>query len=134
MHMLERIVVTKPFKTNTEAMGFFDALKAQMHKLGYIIEPAPSSGGIGRDIIGMNVDQPCTGENFGNVRIKIGSGQMIIEAAGNMFAWRNLTAVALGLGLPPYVALELAASAMDDETESGGRVLMAIVPNVEIAE
>lgn len=129
--MAERIVVTEPFKTNAEAMGFFEAFARQMQALGYSVEPAASSGGISTQAIGVNVDQPGTRENLGNAQIKTYGGRMVVEAAGNFFALRNLTAVLLGLGLHPSDALELAASAMFDETESGGCVLMAIVPNVE---
>ncbi|GEM_PF-6064243 len=129
--MPERIVVTEPFETEEEAADFFAVLKAQMDALGYDIEPAPSSGGIDTGAIWFNVDDPRVGENFGNARLVISSGHMAIEVAGNIFAERNIAAVAQGLGLSHSVAFELAASAMLGETETGRPVLTAIVTNVE---
>lgn len=131
--MAERIIVTKPFETIADATNFFEVFTRQMQALGYSIESAQSSGGIGTDAIGINVDQPGTGENLGNVRLVIGK-QMILEAAGNIFAYRNIVAVALGLGLHPSDALELAASAKFNETKCGGPVLAVVVPNLDNAE
>lgn len=129
--MAERIVVTEPFKTTAEAAQFIAALIAQMTEIGFSAIPAPSSGGVGREVIGLNVDDTTTRENLGNVQLLTDGGEMIIAAAGNIFAQRNIEAVARGLGLPHHDAMSLAYSAIPEETESGRPVLIAIVPNVE---
>lgn len=131
MHMLERLVVLKPFDDIATATGFFETFARQMQSLGYSVEPAQSSGGIGTQIIGINVDYPSPGENFGNVQLVIGDGQMTLIAAGNIFAMRSIIAVAQGLGLSLSDAFNLAASAIYDETENGRPLLIAIVPNAE---
>lgn len=129
--MAERIVVTEPFKTNAEAAHFVATFIAQMKEIGFSTELAPSSGGIGTTKIGLNVEDPSTGENLGNVQLLIDEGEMIIAADGNIFARRNIEAVARSLGLSDHDAMSLAYSAIPEETESGRPVLIAIVPNVE---
>lgn len=132
--MAERLVVTQPFTNKAEAARFVTALMAQMNSVGFSAEPAPSSGGIGTDTIGLNIDDPVQDINTGNVQIIIYNNCMSIVAPGNNpFAKRSIEAVARGLGLSPEEATNLVSATEIHELDSGGATMIAIIPDTNIA-